>query len=355
MADSPFPNPGAGIEAIRLANGHWALVYNDLPGDGTRWPSRSLTMKERAGSGRGTSSVAAPGKGQFHYPSMLQSSDGSIHVTYTDSRPGRGSTIEHARFNEAWIMAGRQEIEGADVAEQVAAIAGWRLAARYYPWIVVGLLWFCGFFNYADRQAVSAVFPLLKSEFDLNDTQLGYAGLGVHARLCADVAVFRLHGRSAVAPAADSAGTGVLEPDLRGHGVCSRISCNWSSCAAAEGLGESFYFPASMSVLADYHGPRTRSRAMSIHQTSVYLGTAGGLVSRRASGRAYGWRSPFWVLGLGGHGLCRVARVLSCFEPARSSTEGAAGGRGIPADGRRGQGIAGFRRSVAVWPRSLGS
>ena len=45
---------------------------------------------------------------------------------------------------------------------------------------------------------------------------------------------------------------------------------------AAEGLGESFYFPASMSVLADYHGPRTRSRAMSFHQTSVYLGTAGG-------------------------------------------------------------------------------
>ena len=30
---------------------------------------------------------------------------------------------------------------------------------------------------------------------------------------------------------------------------------------AAEGLGETFYFPASMSLLADYHGPRTRSRA----------------------------------------------------------------------------------------------
>ena len=31
VVDSPFPNPGAGIEAIRLANGHWALIYNDLP------------------------------------------------------------------------------------------------------------------------------------------------------------------------------------------------------------------------------------------------------------------------------------------------------------------------------------
>ena len=32
VVDSPFPNPGAGIEAIRLANGHWVLIYNDLPG-----------------------------------------------------------------------------------------------------------------------------------------------------------------------------------------------------------------------------------------------------------------------------------------------------------------------------------
>ncbi len=31
VTDSSFPNPGAGIEAIRLANGHWALIYNDLP------------------------------------------------------------------------------------------------------------------------------------------------------------------------------------------------------------------------------------------------------------------------------------------------------------------------------------
>jgi MFS family permease len=36
-----------------------------------------------------------------------------------------------------------------------------------YPWTLVGLLWFCGSFNYADRQAVSAVFPLLEAEFGL--------------------------------------------------------------------------------------------------------------------------------------------------------------------------------------------
>ena len=89
---------------------------------------------------------------------------------------------------------------------------------------------------------------------------------------------------------------------------------------AAEGLGESFYFPASMSILADYHGPRTRSRALGIHQTSVYLGTAGGAVLAGYLGERTGWRSPFWVLGLAG----MVYAVLLGFclvEPRRESTE----------------------------------
>jgi len=49
-------------------------------------------------------------------------------------------------------------------------------ASKAYPWLVVGLLWFCGFFNYADRQAVNSVFPLLGKEFSLSDFQLGMLG-----------------------------------------------------------------------------------------------------------------------------------------------------------------------------------
>jgi predicted neuraminidase len=106
VVDSPFPNPGAGIEAIRLANGHWTLIYNDLP-RGRQSLAVSLSDDEGA-SWKWTRHVerSDAGQGQFHYPSILQASDGSIHVTYTESRPGKGSTITHARFNEAWIKAG---------------------------------------------------------------------------------------------------------------------------------------------------------------------------------------------------------------------------------------------------------
>jgi MFS family permease len=66
----------------------------------------------------------------------------------------------------------------------------------------------------------------------------------------------------------------------------------------AEALGESFYFPASMSLLSDYHGPTTRSRALGFHQTSVYIGTIAGGFFAGLIGQTYGWRWSFVVFGV---------------------------------------------------------
>ena len=66
---------------------------------------------------------------------------------------------------------------------------------------------------------------------------------------------------------------------------------------AAEGLGETFYFPASTALMSDYHGRETRSRALGLHQTSVYVGTiAGGFFAGLIAER-YGWRLSFVVFG----------------------------------------------------------
>src|SRR5260221_418472 len=45
-----------------------------------------------------------------------------------------------------------------------------------YRWYVVGMLWFTGFFNYADRQAIFSLFPLLEKEMGLDSVQLGLLG-----------------------------------------------------------------------------------------------------------------------------------------------------------------------------------
>jgi MFS family permease len=196
----------------------------------------------------------------------------------------------------------------------------WLRTHPHYPWVVVGLLWFCGFFNYADRQAVFSVFPLLKNEFALSNSQRGWLG-----------SVFMLVYATA------SPFTGYLVDRFSRRFLIVSGLTIWSViCAAtalsrsyaqliffraAEGLGESFYFPASMSFLADYHGPSTRSRALSIHQTSVYLGTAGGAALTGFLARRQGWRLPFWVLGVVGI-VYAVFLIAGLIEPMRAQAPG---------------------------------
>jgi MFS family permease len=89
---------------------------------------------------------------------------------------------------------------------------------------------------------------------------------------------------------------------------------------ALEGLGETFYYPASMSLLADYHGRDTRSRAMGLHQSSVYAGTiAGGAVAGFCA-QYYGWRSGFYLFGSLGTVL-GVVLLLLLREPRRGAAD----------------------------------
>jgi MFS family permease len=87
---------------------------------------------------------------------------------------------------------------------------------------------------------------------------------------------------------------------------------------AAEGLGETFYFPASMSLIGDYHGRATRSRAMGLHQTSVYVGTIGGGFFAGLIGQHYGWRLSFIVFG--GLGVADRAHWLHEMRRGRRSS-----------------------------------
>jgi MFS family permease len=89
---------------------------------------------------------------------------------------------------------------------------------------------------------------------------------------------------------------------------------------ASEGLGEAIYYPAALSMVSDYHGKRTRSRAMGILQTSVYAGTVGGGYWAGAIAQRHGWRAAILVFGglgcLLGLGLIRLLR-----EPVRGSAD----------------------------------
>ena len=188
-----------------------------------------------------------------------------------------------------------------------------------YKWAVVGMLWFICFFNYADRQAVASVFELLKVEFKFDDEQLGLIGsafMWVYA-LTAPLAgqVVDRYPRKVII----LVGLYVWSAVTGFTALCTNV---WQFVAvrATEGLGETFYFPASMSLVSDYHGKATRSRAMSLHQTSVYAGIVGGGWLAGWMGQTWGWKWPFVILGSAGIVL-GVVLGLFIREPRRNEAE----------------------------------
>jgi len=170
------------------------------------------------------------------------------------------------------------------------------MPAPRYKWYVVGMLWWICFFNYADRQAIFSVFPLLEKEFGLTLEQLGWLGssFGLVYGLCAPFAgrvVDRVRRKSAILGGLQAWSAICMATALsRGFGLLLFFR-------AAEGLGETFYFPASMSLMSDYHGKATRSRALGLHQTSVYIGTIAGGFFAGLIGQHYGWRWSFIIFG----------------------------------------------------------
>jgi sugar phosphate permease len=195
-----------------------------------------------------------------------------------------------------------------------------------YKWHVVGMLWCISFFNYADRQAIFSLFPLLEKEMHLTPIQLGLLGSAfawVYG-LCAPFAgaiVDRVRRKTAILGGLYVWSTVAVATTL------SRSFRQLFSFMAAEGLGETFYYPASMSMISDYHGPTTRSRAMGVHQTSVYVGTIAGGFFAGLIGERYGWRWSFVFFG--GLGVV-LGFVLSRFlrEPARGAADFAGVGPG---------------------------
>ncbi len=194
------------------------------------------------------------------------------------------------------------------------------LAARSnYKWWVVGMLWLISFFNYADRQAIFSVFPLLERELGLTPVQLGLLGssfawvYGLGAPF-AGMVVDRVRRRTAILGGLQAWSIICVAT------MTSRTFRHLFFWRAAEGLGETFYYPASMSLISDYHGRETRSRAMGLHQTSVYVGTIGGGFFAGLIGQYYGWRLSFLVFGSLGIILGLVLRKF-LVEPVRGAAD----------------------------------
>lgn len=100
---SDIPNPGTSVDVIKLENGHWVMVYNDI--EDNRYSIAVSLSEDEGESWKWTKRLDRDDNkvGSFSYPSLIQTEDGMIHVTYSYGMGEKKKTIKHSSFSVKWI------------------------------------------------------------------------------------------------------------------------------------------------------------------------------------------------------------------------------------------------------------
>lgn len=198
---------------------------------------------------------------------------------------------------------------------------------KAYPWIVVGLLWVVALLNYMDRQMLSTMREVMA---------LDIAELASAERFGALMAIF-LWIYGCVSPFGGAIADRLSRKWLivASLGVWSAVTLLMGHCTtftqiywlrALMGVSEALYIPAGLSLISDYHEGSSRSFAIGIHMTGLYLGQAAGGFGARF-GEILGWQDTFHWFGL--VGLLYAVVLIFCLkdkkmEPAASASVPAA-------------------------------
>lgn len=180
---------------------------------------------------------------------------------------------------------------------------------KYYPWIVVALLWVVALLNYMDRQMLSTMRESMQVDIAELEEAVNFGRL---------MAIF-LWIYGLVSPVAGAVADRISRKWLivGSLGVWSAVTLlmGYSTSfgqiywlRALMGISEALYIPASLSLIADYHTGKARSFAIGVHMTGLYVGQAvGGFGATVAS--MFSWQETSLVRHHR-HRLCRRADLL---------------------------------------------
>lgn len=173
---------------------------------------------------------------------------------------------------------------------------------KWYPWLVVILLSGVAFLNYMDRQMLSTMrFAMSEDIMEVATSYTGPWGWG--ALMAAFMWIYGL-----MSPV-----SGAIADRLNRKNLIVGSLFVWSTVTllmgfvdsyvelyilrALMGFSEALYIPAALSLIADIHSGKTRSLAIGIHMTGIYLGqVAGGFGSIFSN--LLNWHSVFILCGL---------------------------------------------------------
>ena len=171
---------------------------------------------------------------------------------------------------------------------------------KNYKWVVVGLLWVVALLNYLDRQMLATMRPSM--QLDIHElqsaTNFGYL-MGIFLWVYGIMSPI----------------SGIIADKVNRKWLIVGSLFVWSAVTygmglattfhqvywlrAFMGISEALYIPAALSLIADYHQEKTRSLAIGIHMTGLYVGQAlGGFGATVAA--AYTWHFTFHSFGITG-------------------------------------------------------
>ena len=181
---------------------------------------------------------------------------------------------------------------------------------KYYPWLVVGLLWGVALLNYMDRQMLSTMKDAMMIDIAELESATNFGRL---------MAVF-LWIYGLMSPIA-----GMIADRINRKWLIVGSLFVWSFVTlmmgystdfnqiyilrAIMGISEALYIPAGLSLITDYHEENTRSLAVGIHMTGLYTGQALGGFGATIAG-AYSWETTFHWFGLIGIAYSLVLILL---------------------------------------------
>jgi MFS transporter, Spinster family, sphingosine-1-phosphate transporter len=170
----------------------------------------------------------------------------------------------------------------------------------HWGWVVVGLLFPVALLNYLDRQMMAAMKTSVMGDVSGLSTNEQWGIMLAQFKWC--YAFFSPIG-GLLADRASRKWT-IIVSLVCWSGITFYTGLVDSyqgllSTRTAMGISEAFYIPAALALISDYHAGTTRSKAVGIHQTGIYLGVIlGGFSGYAADAPDVGWRITFHVIGL---------------------------------------------------------
>jgi len=195
--------------------------------------------------------------------------------------------------------------------------------SKAYSWLVVGLLWVVALLNYMDRQMLSTMKPSMQIDIPELQQAATFGNL---------MAIFLLV-YGCVSPF-----SGIIADRVNRKWLIIISLFVWSAVTflmgyatsfnqlywlrALMGVSEAMYIPAGLSLIADYHSSTTRSLAIGVHMTGLYMGQAlGGFGATVA--HVFSWQQAFHVFGMIGiaYSFVLILFLKEIKVPAEAATD----------------------------------